>query len=48
MMIGNPKTRNKINSVIDNFCVGIFYCAMPFVIIAGTIAGIVGLICKKI
>jgi hypothetical protein len=47
-MIGNPKTRGKINSVIDKFCVGLFYCFVPFIVIAGAIVGAVGLLFRKV
>lgn len=39
MLIGNPKVRNKINSIIDSFCVGTFFVLVPIAILVGGIVG---------
>lgn len=48
MIIGSPKIRKKMNNTVDNICVGLFYCAVPFAIVAGAIVGGIGYIFKKL
>lgn len=47
MIIENPKVRKKMNSAVDAFCVGIFYLAVPFAIVAGVIVGGIGRLLKR-
>lgn len=47
MIIGNPKVREKMNSFVDNACIGLFYCAVPFAIGIGAIVGGISYIFKK-
>ena len=39
MLISNPKIRRPLNNLVDNFCVLLFFLAVPFAIVAGIIAG---------
>lgn len=39
MIIGNPKIRKKMNSVVDNLCFGVYLVVMPFAILVGGIVG---------
>lgn len=36
-----------MNSAVDAFCVGIFYLAVPFAIVAGVIVGGIGRLFKR-
>ena len=40
MIIGNPKVRKVLNSIVDNICIAVFFVILPFAIIFGIIAGI--------
>ena len=46
MFIGNPKVRNKVNSLIDNMCFGVYLLILPFAILFGGIVGLVSKIFK--
>lgn len=47
MLIGNPKTRRRMNSVVDNICILVFFIIVPFAIVAGICSGIISKVFKR-
>ena len=47
MIIGNPKIRRRMNSVIDNICILGFFILLPFAIIAGICSGLISKVINK-
>lgn len=47
MIIGNPKIRSRMNSVIDNICILGFFILLPFAIIAGICSGLISKVINK-
>lgn len=47
MLIGNPRIRRRMNSVVDNICILGFFIIVPFAIVAGVCSGFISKVFNK-